>query len=334
MGKGPDMGHSKRVYLVTADVHHLLRPWAAQRGFALPPRHAFAKFTTDLTAAVQRAVHDGVEVHTLPSEVLIDGVRGLLAQHADSLPAVVMDHVVGEAISDRQALSFSATRSMAYDPSDPNCPWQACGEHPRPGCRALDEQADQIAERVGVGSQVVTVDDGCSSGRSLQLCARLLRQRGIQVRCAIVGVYCELPGRETFDFPVYPFLTYAADGFADWVCERDFFVGVPHGGRLVLGYDLPGKQLAAFYLDGFGNMIKWASIRPDACRDLTAKALGLSSTLFAGIEYESSRPVMATDVERWPFYRGQPLPLSEGARFTEHLGDLILHHFGVPHRTT
>jgi hypothetical protein len=113
---------------------------------------------------------------------------------------------------------------------------------------ALGHAVEKCVGHLSDGTKVVLADDGLYSGSTMAEVVRLLKQRGIQVRYIITAL-TRKEGAQYLDERIndlwasedrltpHPrmFLGMLSprDEVRDWVCERDFFVGVPLSGRTV-----------------------------------------------------------------------------------------------------
>lgn len=210
----------------------------------------------------------------------------------------------------QESYAYDATRCVRWLGDG----WDEPFEGPRPGCLSLEEQAGRIAHLLH-DRECVVVDDGCFEGHTIRECVRLLRAAGITVRCAVVAVMFEQREASNLDLPIHPVFLYPQGSCLDWVCERDFMLGVPEGGRAVSVIEGSGREYCAPYLTEFGDVSRWGTIAQGAASEFTRSVLEISLDLYLEIGRLSGRSVQASNIERWPFFRGQPLPSTENCSF-------------------
>lgn len=299
------MGHSRKEYLVTADVRQLVGQWAERHCYVLPSTDLFNSLDARVRQAIQQALGPTLMVTSLSVECLIHGIQHLLNTQAPNLSVVMMDHAVQSAADGRRVQHYSATRLIWWD-ADCQCWDKDKIEGPRPHTLPLEEQCRNIAQAFSSDRNVVIVDDGCYDGLSLRRCADELRQAGLNVVQAVVGIR-RMTASLAVDFPVHAVRTYDKSYIEDWICERDFILGIPDSGRAVMQNGPVAKEFCAPYLNGFGDMHSWASIPHSASSSLTTALLEISRDLYLAIGAASGRPVLASDIDRWPCYNGVPL---------------------------
>lgn len=299
-----------KTYLITADIFALMSQWAEKNGFVLPPEKFFHQVNCSIAEAAQNAIGDVAEVKILPADILADGVKGLISTYAENRPLVVMDRLFHHLEVPQPILQYHSTRTVEYQ----NGKYEKIGEMPRPNFPRLDLQANQIMRAISPQKEVVIVDDGYYEGDSLVHCARILESQGLVVKCAIMGIYNEPAKPRPLPFPVYSFLKYPHGDLFDWICERDFIPGVPECGRTIR-FDADNLAHCAPYLLNFGDITKWASVKPEAAADFTKIMLQIAKKMYEEISRLTGRPVLATDIWRWPHYLGKPLPRPEKTEF-------------------
>jgi hypothetical protein len=311
--------------LITADVRHQLTRWAQAKGFTLPPNRYFRGYHHQLLTALEQAMPPDVEVRSLDADVLMDGMRAIIARRTADLPIVMFDRVVSPTANGHLTVDYSPTREAVYNRATEGWEDDYVDSH-RPGTKSLAEQVAQIVAAIAPRQHVALVDDGCFEGKTVAKCAELLAVHGVQVNCAVVGVYRVPKEFRPFSFPIYGHLNYLNGDLYDWVCERDFLLGIPDGGRVVAGdhgSQFVGKQVCAPYLGGFGQAVSWGSIPEAAVPAFTRAMVELTRSIFDDIGRANGRPVRAKDVDRWPFYHGRPLSADPNEPFADILPDII-----------
>lgn len=313
----------KKVYLITADVYLLLQQWANENNFVLPPQAFFKKMHAAALSTLRSALGKNVKVVSLQAELLAENVA-VIIQRMENVPVVAMDPLLFNIpTGSRPLLTFQSTRLSTYKSGQ----WDKLEEGPRPYFPSLKDQAQQIAKSIKKYStnRVIVIDDGCYDGDSLKNCVQLLTKEGLQVVGAVVGVHRKKGLSQVFTCPFQAVHTYKETDLVDWICERDFFPGIPYGGRTILtnGEVATQFELAAYYLHNFGLVEKWASIPEDKTLDFSNAMLNISCLIFEEIQKTNQNQLVLTrHIKRWPMYRGQPLPRTTEKSFAQQLHEL------------
>lgn len=332
-GSNGDDGHSNHrlteTYLITDDVRALLVPWGRERGLIIPPPSYFRTLTSQLVDAAQDALGDRATVRVVEFDFLADRIASLVRRYASDVPLVSIERsLVGVAIPGQQCSVFDATRRVQYLGDSR---WENLGVGPRPGCPSLEEQARKIARAVrGLGYQeFVLIDDGVYAGESLEALMEHLKHTGVRVRCMIVGIRNVKSRDQKLPTDVHEAIPrYEPGELYDWLCARDFLIGCPEGGRVVVhggnGHALvpDGMEYGAPYLNGFGDFAIWATLPEHTAKAFTDRALELAQRLYAEIERLSGRPVCMRDIVRWPHYGDGPLRCDPEHEIVEVIGQL------------
>lgn len=311
-------GEHEQVYLLTDDVHHLIAGWAERHRLMPPHRGFFAALAGELQDALARML--GCSVRVIPTDVLADGIRTRIDEHASDFPIVCVDRVFASVIPEGRRHMYDMARAMAYRDGA----WRKAGEGPRPGCPPLDEQVASIVERIGGTRTIVIVDDGCYDGDSLRAVARRFTDAGFSVACAIVGIQRVRSAGHALAFPIHAVLRYPEDEIVDWVGMRDFIFGCPEGGRVVAAGTngnasiRSAREYGVPYLHGFGDLEAWASIPSGHAAAFTEVALQITQQLYLGIERTSRTPVHMGHLARWPCdCNGHPIPVDSSVRVAD-----------------
>jgi hypothetical protein len=180
---------------------------------------------------------------------------------------------------------------------------EVIGEAHRPGHASLTEQIRKLPK----DQPITLVDDGCFSGGTLTRIYQLMLNQGFIVERIIVGLVIDRhQNRFIRRYPEIPLVAVKEyENVIDWVCERDFYVGVPLSGRTAGKVDhgivSPCEpEISLPYCLPFGDPIKGASIPTDRAIDFSRFILSLSLELWENIEKESGRPILSQDVPRLP----------------------------------
>ena len=274
-------------YVVSEDIHILLKEWADNRGFTLPNDDFFHSLRQEFISSM-KAIFPGFEFVT--ASELTSGITKLIEQ-VDLLP-ISLDRVYC-----RTSLSIEVTRSV--DKSG-----NSMGLRERPRCLPLNQQFQLLEDELSKLNvkEVVLIDDVIFTGGMINEVIGRLVSRGIRVPhvCAGIGTAEGIARINTDGRGVHCIRTYAQ--IIDQVCERDFYPGIPFSGRTVVGRD---DDMGMPYLLPFGSPLDWASI-PDRLQ-VTFSEFCLEQTikLFREIEARSSKIVLGSDLTRRVF--GLPL---------------------------
>lgn len=275
-------------YVVSADIHLLMKGWAVQNGFVLPPREFFCQLREEFSNYMS-GIFSNFE---LVSEDEIS--RDLAKLVAESgLPAISLDRVYFES-----ELNLEIARLVDKDGKD-------CGLGHRAGTPPIAQQIKQL-QMSGL-REVVVVDDVVFTGALLERIVDLLSKIHIRVSliCAGVGIAEGITRINGTKQEIRCVRTY--EEVIDEVCERDFYPGVPLSGRLLIGDDNIGVP----YILPFGKPESWASIPSEHATDFSRFCLHQTKTLFDEVERHSGRPVLCHDLGR------KIIGLPDGTRFTE-----------------
>lgn len=308
---GGKSGHSDHHhYLLTEDLGVLMRNWATHTGFVVPETRWFAQNHLLLRHALEHALQDKPEitlVDSLPHHHMAGEIQRLVYQlHSNQELNIDLGCVI--------SLDQVYTLDTTYNPEKLHVnrvtdPQSGAIEHQqRLGFPSIDEQIVELRRSLD-SLYVIVVDDGIYTGDTMQWVLRKLRQHNIDVKAIVVGVQVKHPG-QVVDYGINGNYIRTVETYSssrpvlDWVCERDFFVGTPLGGRTLKGkegYSKDGKTIAtgAFYPVRQQWLADWASISdPDG--EFGRFCLDRSDALFSEIEKLSGRPVLLGDLERLP----------------------------------
>lgn len=265
----------QRPYVVSEDIRLLLQNWAEQRGFNLPTSEFFTDFRGEFKSYLEQ-IFDGFEL--VPEIELLEGITERV--RASGLPAVSFDRVYF-----RSQPSLDITRLVEENGQDK-------GLGRRAGTTNLLRQFRSLKEQ-GI-REVVLVDDVIFTGGLIKRAGKLLEKMGIRVPkvCAGIGIAEGIEQLNGFGQEVSCVREY--EEVVDEICERDFYPGVPMGGRSLEGNENVGVP----YILPFGNLGKWASIPGEWQGPFSRFCLIQTIKLFEAIEESSGRVVRCRDLER------------------------------------
>lgn len=293
-----------RQYILTQDLRRLLQLWAARDPQvlpALPPRPFFDNLHFNLVGVLR-----GLQQRTYGREVRVVSYRWR------EFCALIQD-----AISD--SASFDATVSLdrVYVPTATayvewnringldGAAFPALGDGPRPGALPLSTQIAQVAGalRAAGHRRLLLVDEGVFSGGSVGRVAEELTREGLDVVGIAVGFHRVQP-HVTFPVPLAAGAALPQAECLDWICERDFFPGVPLSGR-TLGFLQNGEpvphpdNIGLSYLAGFGDVVEWASIPAGEGWAFTRSCLHLTIELFEALaRARGGQPLRVCELQR------------------------------------
>lgn len=223
---------------------------------------------------------------------LNDSIKYLVEKSRDEGVAVSIDQVYNNA---QYHLELNRVAGVNF---------KIIGEAERPGFPPLKEQIKELPDQ----QPLVLVDDGIFSGDTLINLIDLLVSSGRQVNQVIVGLDIQQGEREILK--KYPQLqiksAFKFNGVIDWVCERDFCLGVPLSGRTV-GYRNQYRTVPCYpdlslpYCLPFGDPQQGASIPPEKAKEFSMFVLKQSIKLWSEIERLSKRKITCADIPRLPF---------------------------------
>ena len=320
-GKGQQMPCTQNVgpYVISGDSHGLLKKWAGQLGFSIPPPQFFQEMA-DRRMEILRRLFSFFCVHVDEEELTLGVSREL---STSNLPIVALDqnYVTGEHVS--------LEVSRLCDP--------VTFEGKKLGSRteeSISSQVDRIANVLGQ-SEVQLVDDVVFSGTDLSTkIIPMLREREITVRRIVTGILIG-DGRANLEASEHcaGVEIAAVREFTkvhDEICERDFLAGVPQSGRLFgnNGISVSPRTCAPYFLpftkNGNGKCFlkDWAALNseemPAQVQGWSIFCIEQSTNLWREVERLSGRWVHCSQLDRRPW--GIPY---DDSRFVEHLTRLL-----------
>ncbi|MDD5566811.1 MAG: phosphoribosyltransferase [Patescibacteria group bacterium] len=276
-------------YLVTEDLEFLMRRWAERVGFSCPSSDFFRTLQQELLGYL-RTIFRPLELIELAD--LSGKLQAAIAARAAGTIVVSIDQIYNQT-------PYHLECNRVADPS--TC--QIIGEAQRAGFPSLVEQIRALPD----SSAILLVDDGCYSGGTLLRITELMRENGYVVSQVIVGIIIGRPGNQLLAKHPWVELVGVREypAVVDWVCERDFYVGVPLSGRTagrrVDSQVIPCEpEVALPYCLPFGDPISGASIPTDCVIDFSRFVLDQSIKLWQAVGECSGRPVLCRDVPRLP----------------------------------
>lgn len=295
-------------YIVTEDLYPLMREWAKRFGFTIPNQRWFAVNHKLLRQAIENTLASPervVIVDSMPySYVLVELqqiVYGLLSQLGIDLGCIIsLDRVYG--------LEMSYPRFLLDVNRITNLNTRDIDHTSRPSTLSVDEQIQNIVKKV-TSYHIIVIDDGIWTGDSMRWILNRLKGAGLIVEAVVVGVHIKQSGHQVdHSIPVgrvRAVQTYSdTRPVLDWVCERDFFVGTPLGGRTITDHKHDSglqdwQSAGAFYSTNESWLKDWASINNNP-RQFMNFCVDRSIAMFAEIGELSRQPIYMHHLERFP----------------------------------
>jgi hypothetical protein len=166
------------------------------------------------------------------------------------------------------------------------------GIGPRPGIESIESQINALAP-YAKGRQVILVEDGSFTGKTLSYVVNLLKSKGIDVTAVVIGfVFQKAKDVIRQSFPGDIFDIEQVDNLIDWMPDHDFYPFIPNNGR-VIGfrwqdevmpiYSHSGLTFSVPYLAHFCPITDWASIPAKDCWQVSLFFLQKTYELFTAI---------------------------------------------------
>lgn len=285
----------EKLYLISQDVGILLEKWARRKRFKIPEPGYFDALVQDTAADIQTLFDKNRR-----AKVKIIFAKDLVRETKKLMKIGTKDFIVS---LDRAYFDcdyhLELSRAVRYEGSK----WISLGECPRPGCKPLEEQIADLANKTK-GKQVIIVDDGCWTGGSIKKITQELQRVGVHIKGIVFGIMIDR-GKLKIDAPLNSVHVFPEEKIIDWICERDFVPGTPLGGKTVLREEgLDTKNIGAYYLFGMGDYEKWASFKNFSVKQVkwfTRRRLHQATRLFEKIESLSGRSVLMKHIDRIPY---------------------------------
>lgn len=297
-------------YIVTEDLSVLIPDWCETLHKPGPSKEFFRnEIMEDLRKTLQNNcfAESDILVYPLDMDSLSDILRRPDSAHGKEY-WICLDEVFPKHCG-AGAYDFCLSVSRVIDEDGNDLGRTARSESPYD---SLDEQISKCAQhyRTTVRNDkcpVVLVDDGTFDGNTVVTVLDGLAREGVFVETVKLGVAKQkgirnivswrhvFSKREKAQAHQVRFLgcSKLCPPIFDWICERDFFPGVPFGGRalgelkgarLVPVRLQPGnKSVRQAYLDGWGCPREWAGLKK-GIKKFTREALGVSIKLWEHLE--------------------------------------------------
>lgn len=286
-----------RTYVISQDLWILFSIWAKQLGFKIPDKNYFTDLSQGIASDLQSIFDKSgkrIDVKLISSDKLHKRIGWKLSKVPNDA-IISLDKVYFEG-------DFQLEINRAVQKEGEK--WKDLKECNRPGFISINQQFDSICSKIN-GNRVLVVDDGCWSGNSISWAVKELQKRNINVDRVLVGIFID-SGKSLLNVPLEFIIRYSVDSILDWICERDFLLGAPYGGRTVIDDPLcksHRKSYGAYYLWGMGDYTDWASLNlnEDLVKWFTKRCILRAIYLFRSIEDLSGKPVLMSNLSRLPY---------------------------------
>jgi hypothetical protein len=277
-----------RPYIITEDLQVLMSRWTKLKGFTLPSNAFFKDLQNELINYLGTIFE---EIILVPEADLTGKLREMTRQ-IKGTTVVSIDQVYNKA-----KFNLQSNRVVDLDTM------KIIGEAQRPGFPPLISQIKKLPR----DKHLTLADDGCYTGKTFLKIYDLILEMGFQIQNIIVGVLIDRP--KNCLLQKYPNIIIEAafeyGPVVDWICERDFLIGVPLSGRTAGKRENDGvkpcnPEIALPYCKPMGDPINGASIPTDKDIGFSIFIIKLGKKLWEEIERVSKRPVMNSDIPRLP----------------------------------
>jgi len=278
-------------YIISEDLEILMRRWGERTSIPIPDHHFFESLQTELILGMSEFFPDA-KITYIDYASLSEQMAKRISAIADTSIVVSIDHVYNGATFHLESNRIADRDTM-----------KVLGEAERPGFPSITDQILALPN----GKSITLVDDGCFSGATLKQIVKKFYSCGKKVGRVIVGISIN-PKANVFveAFPEIPLeAVYAYDQVKDWVCERDFYLGVPLSGRTagiqedgVIRCILPEVALAYCY--PFGDPIEGASVPVKFAGIFSGQMIRQSLRLWSEIGRIRGKPITCSEVPRLP----------------------------------
>ena len=253
-----------------------MRRWAVDNGFMIPDEHFFIALRREFTEYMTN-IFPSFEY--VPEEELSHHLPILAGK--SGLPSFSLDRVYFP-----QEIGIEITRVVTDS-------LENVGLRRRTGCKSLLSQFRQIERIKHISREICLVDDVLFSGTLLTRLIHLLAKVHIRVPVVCVGIAINEGIKCLTEAGTEVHYVRKYDTVIDEVCERDFYPGVPFGGRQLAS----DAEVGIPYILPFGNP-NWASIPDEKQHDVSMVCLHQTIKLFRAIEQCSGRIILCSDLDR------------------------------------
>lgn len=306
-------------YYVSQDLETIVSRWCQDERkdagcLKCPPAELFEELRADLIAALEHAFREpvGDDKHKVAIKPLrLTDLHVIRRDPSDKRDFwITLDDVAVPS----HDYHLEITRIYDMDA-------RKIGVGPRIGAKTLLQQvADCQAKyfeyaRTALDPQIVLVDDGAYEGGSVLAVADMLKKHDLPVSVVNLG-FSTSKGLKAIAEALCPpeFEQHATIGVSKfieidavhvWVCERDFYLGVPRSGRTFGFSEKPDRALPHQSRISFPYVEPFAVARGGGSIDIGKYSFGraqvlASIRLWSEIERLNNRTFMVADIPRFP----------------------------------
>ena len=299
--KSAHVATHRGTYVVTYDVDSRLQ--AFRSGALEVPHqhdHLFGSFHRLLLEKMQNALPN-VNIHTIGmSKVRLKIWKEVETRIQDMTNQVVLSTCQEIADSNPKSEGLVLNINRLF-----NTEGEMIGHGARPGFKPLDEQFNELADKIA-GRSVVLIEDGAFTGGTMRFVLNRLSDLGLKVTAVVIGFCCTRALavlKEVFHGELV--IVDPLENLVDWIPDHDLIPFIPNCGR-VLGEQLPsgfmpvqtvsGISCAYPYILPFGKMEKWATMPTEGARDLSRFCLDTSIEIFGRVDELTGRKITIADL--------------------------------------
>lgn len=267
-------------YVISEDICIILPEWGKPRKILIPDSNFFSRLRLQMKSLLEDIFGDQ-KVVLVPAAEIQAGLKKYVA--ATDFDIVSLDpwyyrgdyHLEINRVVDAQLMNQ--------------------GERERFGHLPIAKQIDRL--RQAQIKEVALLDDVVFTGNNIADLIDKLQRQGIRVRLVIAGVAVAEGIKKMKELGVKLEAVRRYELIIDEICERDFYPGVPHSGRTVIGHN---HNVGAPYLIPFGKPAEWASIPPAWVEEFSRFCLRQSLELWQEIGQLNGRHITCQELSRLP----------------------------------
>lgn len=310
--------HHRRSYIITFDLPEKVKLFQAI-GLKVPNQNdPFFSETKEQTMRLFEEIFPEVEVRGIDmSDLAADIIAKAMSIQTTHFQDAIIVSTCPEITILRNGASFSLQINRLIDSQG-----NILGIGPRPGAQAIESQINSLVP-YAKSRQVILVEDGSFTGKTLSYVLSLLNNKGINVSAVVIGFVFQKAKdviRQNFAGDVFDI--EQIENPIDWMPDHDFYPFIPGGGR-VIGwrwqdeampiYSRSGLTYSIPYLAQFCPITDWASIPAKDCWRVSRFFLQKSYELFTAIhELNGRHELTIGDLTRTMPKVSAPAQLNDG----------------------
>ena len=304
-----ETGEGHHHYVLTGDSYSLIAQWGNKNSFVVPSEQWFQRNSELLRAELALAlVHNDIIVDLFSYRHILNGMHDAIYKAYNHNPEIELGSVVSLDRVYTMGLNWHHKECFMLEVNRAiNMMGDNLERTSRPGAPSLGEQFRELRS-VLMSKKVIVVDDGIWTGRTMCIALEQLEQHKIHPAAVVVGVRRQNGCDEKLG-NIFPNNMYETELYEEgvrpadeWVCARDFFPGVPNGGRTVIDSSIdPDLSVGAYYINRAEWLKEWASV-DDPDGEFRKFCFERSLDLFKKIEEFSEKSVLIRDLARVPLF--------------------------------